>query len=277
MLKISEMARLADTTRRTLIFYDEAGVFSPAEKNAAGYRYYDYGQLYDLLFILGLRKLGLSISQIKAVQGQATPELGPQLVTIQNRLDQQITELSRIRSIIDQKVQQQAPTPLPHYVPRLVQRPRQVFWCSTAAASCTEEEVAELFAAFYQQLGDLALMKTGQSGFITDLPEAAPMGYEQAGFRIIKEATAAIPDRALQAGRAVRRGPRREHHAGNLPGAGGHSAPLPRPAADCHRRSVATQSGGCGPDRSRGLPRWTTGVPGEAPSPVRSADVGETG
>lgn len=197
MLKISEMARLADTTRRTLIFYDEAGVFSPAEKNAAGYRYYDYGQLYDLLFILGLRKLGLSISQIKAVQGQATPELGPQLVTIQNRLDQQIAELSRIRSIIDQKVQQQAPTPLPHYVPRLVQRPRQVFWCSTAAASCTEEEVAELFAAFYQQLGDLALMKTGQSGFITDLPEAAPTGYEQAGFRVIKEATAAIPDRAL--------------------------------------------------------------------------------
>ncbi|ORM96130.1 MAG: hypothetical protein ACFWTW_03205 [Lentilactobacillus parabuchneri] len=29
MLKISDMANLANTTRRTLIFYDEEGIFKP--------------------------------------------------------------------------------------------------------------------------------------------------------------------------------------------------------------------------------------------------------
>ena len=41
MLKISEMAKLANTTRRTLIFYDEEGVFQPKSRNNAGYRYYN--------------------------------------------------------------------------------------------------------------------------------------------------------------------------------------------------------------------------------------------
>lgn len=44
MLKISEMAKLANTTRRTLIFYDEQGVFQPVKKSASGYRYYDYAR-----------------------------------------------------------------------------------------------------------------------------------------------------------------------------------------------------------------------------------------
>lgn len=33
MLKISEMAKLANTTRRTLVYYDEEGIFSPVKKN----------------------------------------------------------------------------------------------------------------------------------------------------------------------------------------------------------------------------------------------------
>lgn len=68
MLKISEMAKLANTTRRTLIFYDEEGLFCPAEKNSAGYRYYQYDQLYELLFILGLRNLGVPVEKIKQLQ-----------------------------------------------------------------------------------------------------------------------------------------------------------------------------------------------------------------
>ena len=65
MLTIRKFAELADTTRRTLLFYDEQDLFKPAKVAENGYRYYSYDQLYDLTFILELRKLGLSVLQIK--------------------------------------------------------------------------------------------------------------------------------------------------------------------------------------------------------------------
>ncbi|RWR38095.1 MerR family transcriptional regulator, partial [Pediococcus acidilactici] len=77
MLKISEMAKLADTTRRTLIFYDEKDVFKPARKTSTGYRYYTYDQLYDLMFIRGLRSLDIPLDKIKKIKNtnEATSEL----------------------------------------------------------------------------------------------------------------------------------------------------------------------------------------------------------
>lgn len=197
MLKIGEMAQLADTTRRTLLFYDEVGLFCPAKTNAAGYRYYEYSQLYDLLFIRGLRKLGMTVAQIKDLMAQPTPELTPQLVAIQDRLDDQIAELTRIQAVVTQKVSQQTTVTLPLESPVMMYRQRRFFWCSQATASCTEEEVAALFSTFYQQLDDLALMDAGQSGFLTDLPGAEPTGYADAGFRVVKEATMATSARAM--------------------------------------------------------------------------------
>jgi len=197
LLKISELAKLADTTRRTLIFYDEVGVFQPVMRNAAGYRYYAYQQLYDLLFILGLRKLGMTVEQVKHLQHQPPEQVTAQLLTIQDDIDNKIAELTRIQQVVAQKVGEQPTEPLPLYQPTIQRQAQRVFWCSPATASCTEEEVAELFSAFYQQLDELALMDTGQSGFLTDLAGADPDGYATAGFRVVKEATMGTRGRAV--------------------------------------------------------------------------------
>ncbi|MEW4354787.1 MerR family transcriptional regulator [Streptococcus pneumoniae] len=75
MLKISEFARLARTTRRTLIFYDEKGLFRPAKTAENGYRFYEPDQLYQFELISGLRQLGLSLDEIQEILSSTGEQL----------------------------------------------------------------------------------------------------------------------------------------------------------------------------------------------------------
>jgi len=197
MLKISEMAKLANTTRRTLIFYDEEGVFRPKKRNEAGYRYYDYDQLYDLLFILGMKNLGLSLERIKALQNKSNTEVMDELMGVQDMIDGKIDELSKIQSAVSRKVSENEDLTAEPYQPMLVRRPKVTFWCSRKSVSCTEEEIAEIFGELYQQLDKLALMDGNQSGFLTDLPDASSKDYPEALFRVIKESSTNSSGKAM--------------------------------------------------------------------------------
>jgi DNA-binding transcriptional MerR regulator len=65
MLKIGEFAHLGQVTVRTLRYYDEIGLLSPAHVDPwTGYRYYLQDQLSRLHRILTLKDLGLSLEQI---------------------------------------------------------------------------------------------------------------------------------------------------------------------------------------------------------------------
>lgn len=210
MLKISEMAKLANTTRRTLIFYDEQAIFKPAKKSSSGYRYYNYNQLYDLMMILGLRNIGLSIDQIKTIQATEGEQAVPQLQEAETKISNQIEELQKIEKVLKRRIRRQTKaTPAALYVPYIEPLGPATFWCSRKAADCTEQEVAQLFAEFYQELGPLTLMDTRTSGFLTDLPVSNPAGYSDAAFRILKVAdpqvrSADVPLIQKPAGRYVR-------------------------------------------------------------------------
>lgn len=187
MLKISEMAKLANTTRRTLIFYDEEGIFQPRKRNDAGYRFYDYDQLYDLLFILGMKSLGLSLDHIRDLQGKSSAQMVNDLIDVQGKIDNKINELNKIQSVIMKKVVETTELKIEPHQPVVIKRPKTTFWCSRQAVSCTEEDIAELFGEFYQQLDKLALMDGNQSGYLTDLPNLDSKEYPDAAFRMIKE------------------------------------------------------------------------------------------
>lgn len=190
MIKISEMAQLANTTRRTLLYYDQQGVFKPKQKSAAGYRYYDYDQLYDLLFILSLKDLGIPLAEIKRLTQQPGQLALDQLIKVQKRLDQQLANLTRTRETIAKIINNYHNQPMPKmYQPAAMVLPRRYFWCSPQAASCTDKEVAQLFADFYRYLGPLAVINSAQSGYLTQLSLTKPAGYSKAAFRVIKEAT----------------------------------------------------------------------------------------
>ena len=65
MLKISEFARLAQVTVKTLHYYDNIGLLQPASVDPfTNYRYYTVEQLPHIHRIMALRELGLSLDQI---------------------------------------------------------------------------------------------------------------------------------------------------------------------------------------------------------------------
>ena len=64
-LSISEFAKISEVSRKALIFYDNAGVFSPKYVAPNGYRYYSHEQIYMISVITMFKDLGTPLSQIK--------------------------------------------------------------------------------------------------------------------------------------------------------------------------------------------------------------------
>ena len=64
-LTIGQMAKLHYINKKTLMFYDQINLFSPEFMGENGYRYYTYSQCLLLEKILFLRRLGVSVEDIK--------------------------------------------------------------------------------------------------------------------------------------------------------------------------------------------------------------------
>lgn len=64
LLKIGDFARLADTNLRTLRYYEELGIFMPAERSAGGFRYYRETDVNRLDMIRQLQDLGMQLDEI---------------------------------------------------------------------------------------------------------------------------------------------------------------------------------------------------------------------
>ena len=97
LFKITEFARIARTSRKTLQYYDEIGLFSPAYVAENGYRYYSLLQLDRLALIAVLRDLGLPLREIKRYQERGSAdELGKLLEAQSREIDRSI-ELLRHR------------------------------------------------------------------------------------------------------------------------------------------------------------------------------------
>ncbi|MCL4254827.1 MAG: helix-turn-helix domain-containing protein, partial [Anaerolineae bacterium] len=66
MLKISDFSKLTYIPVKTLRYYDEIGLFSPAQVDKfTGYRYYSMTQLPRFYRLIALKELGFSLEQIK--------------------------------------------------------------------------------------------------------------------------------------------------------------------------------------------------------------------
>lgn len=66
MFQIGEFSKIAQTSVSQLRYYDEIGLFQPAEVDTfSGYRYYSAAQLPQLNRIIALKELGLSLDQIQ--------------------------------------------------------------------------------------------------------------------------------------------------------------------------------------------------------------------
>ncbi len=66
-LSVSEAAKRAGVSVRTLHYYDEIGLLKPSETTQAGYRFYDDGAMASLQQILFYRELGVPLEQIRRI------------------------------------------------------------------------------------------------------------------------------------------------------------------------------------------------------------------
>lgn len=75
LLTIGEFAKLAETTKRTVLWYEEEEILKPKQIDPEnGYRLYGTDQIIDFKTILLLRRLNFSLTEIKA-KNQSTEKL----------------------------------------------------------------------------------------------------------------------------------------------------------------------------------------------------------
>ncbi|WP_024795003.1 heavy metal-responsive transcriptional regulator [Tomitella biformata] len=105
-MRIGQLAEATGTTTKTLRFYEESGLLTPAERLASGYRDYTDEAVGQVGFIHRGQAAGLTLAQIRQIleireRGQTPCShvqglLGERL----DELDAQITELLALRETI---------------------------------------------------------------------------------------------------------------------------------------------------------------------------------
>lgn len=105
--KISEIAKIFNISRQTLIFYHKKNILIPDiidEEN--GYRYYSNEQIWDLFFLLTLKKAGFSLEEIKRyVEIKNSDESIMFLENKINEIDKKISELKKSKKTILKKLE----------------------------------------------------------------------------------------------------------------------------------------------------------------------------
>ncbi|MBS6396443.1 MAG: MerR family transcriptional regulator [Clostridiales bacterium] len=90
--------------KRTLHYYDEIGLFCPEYKTENGYRYYTCFQIVQLELILTLRKIGMSVDEIKKYMECPSGAFLSQMIADQNdRIEKAIRQLTEAGDFLKKK------------------------------------------------------------------------------------------------------------------------------------------------------------------------------
>lgn len=95
-LKIGEVARLAGVPAKTLRYYEDIGLVSPAGRTAAGYRIYGWRELERIEFVRHAKLMGLRLEQIRELLEVAEEGMpGGVLQHLDELLEQKLEETER--------------------------------------------------------------------------------------------------------------------------------------------------------------------------------------
>jgi DNA-binding transcriptional MerR regulator len=101
---IKEIADLAGVTTRTLRYYDEIGLLSPADTGHNGYRYYDQDSLLQLQQILFFRELDVPLKDIQLFMSRPDFNLLDALEKHRAALQKRVQRLDKLIETVDQTV-----------------------------------------------------------------------------------------------------------------------------------------------------------------------------
>ena len=104
--KISEMAKIFNISRQTLIFYHKKNILVPyIVDEINGYRYYSNEQIWELFFLLTLKKAGFSLEEIKEFTELKNSDKSIEF--LENKVDEidlKIDELQKSKEKIQKKI-----------------------------------------------------------------------------------------------------------------------------------------------------------------------------
>jgi len=90
LLKIGEFASAAGTNLRTLRYYEELGLITPALRSDGGFRYYRPTDVNRVLLIRDLQELGLQLEKIRELMGS------------RHRTEERCAMLERVRTALNE-------------------------------------------------------------------------------------------------------------------------------------------------------------------------------
>lgn len=106
-LTTAQFAKLHQVNKRTLLYYDEIGLFSPQKKGENNYRYYNLSQSLDFEYIRMLKELKMSLNEIQAYLEKPSASHFLQLAYKKEaELEKQIQRLTQIKKELQHKKEQ---------------------------------------------------------------------------------------------------------------------------------------------------------------------------
>lgn len=106
LFSIGQFASMHHINKKTLMWYDEIGLFKPAVVRENGYRYYTYQQCYTLETILMLRELNISIPEIQSfIEHRSAASLQTVLSEKAEEIDHTIKHFTQIKKALIQQKQ----------------------------------------------------------------------------------------------------------------------------------------------------------------------------
>lgn len=99
-LSIGQVSKIFDISKDTLRYYDKIGILKP-EVNNNGYRYYSLKHLEKLELILGIKYLGISLSDIKkTIESEDINEYKNLVIREEEIIKRKIKEIKELQDII---------------------------------------------------------------------------------------------------------------------------------------------------------------------------------
>ena len=102
---VKKLAALSGVSVRTLHFYDEIGLLSPAYVGDQGYRYYEEEQLLMLQQILFFRELGFELKEIQRILSQSDFDRVKALETHRQVLQQKKKRMQELIQTVDKTIE----------------------------------------------------------------------------------------------------------------------------------------------------------------------------
>ena len=100
-LTVSQVARLAGVSVRTLHHYDELGLLCPSGRSEAGYRLYEQDDLQRLQQVLFFKELGFPLEQIARILKDPAFDLRAALLMQRELLGERATRLQALIRAVD--------------------------------------------------------------------------------------------------------------------------------------------------------------------------------